>query len=392
MITKVEPYSSEKDLWGRVCKVKTTNGTFETPYRVSTSVEFNSKSKIPTDLKIDSAFSEVVYEYWQEDLTGLLNKNGDFGKKLANLEAQSDMMAYSPLISYYPKLPRDMILDKRNMKVFLELQKNSPIQIVSIPIFKVDKSFDKDLSMYCEYVKDNGNQNPMPIMDLGWDPELFKSRFDSICKNFVDEKNDIIHIIGFIYRNWKECTPNIEYIFENKEKEVLYHCLDVDRTYEISRLRHEKAQTMHILQRWGFDTYSTKYRRGGGEKVTDEDKKRKMELKEQDVTQVLMFDRKTIGLFGTDEWKKKYQHSLNCDCRFCHNLDLEEFINKYGHDANGRMSKLKLNYASKLHEYYSSSLEFDASRTAIKEGDLKGYFDKKLFLKQSYGALEQFFD
>ncbi len=105
MIIKVEPYSSEKDLWGRVCKVKTTNGTFETPYRVSTSVEFNSKAKIPIDLKIDSVFSEAIYEYWQEDVVGLLNKNGEFGKRLANLEAQSDMMAYSPLISYYPKLP-----------------------------------------------------------------------------------------------------------------------------------------------------------------------------------------------------------------------------------------------------------------------------------------------
>jgi hypothetical protein len=99
-----------------------------------------------------------------------------------------------------------------------------------------------------------------------------------------------------------------------------------------------------------------------------------------------MFDRKTIGLFSPDEWRKKYQHTLNCDCQFCHNLDLEEFINKYWHDVNGKMSKLTLNYASKLHEYYSSSLEFNASRTAIKEGDLKGYFDKKDFLKQAYPA------
>lgn len=385
MIIDVEPYPSEKNLWGRVCKVKTTNGTFETPYRVSNSVEFNSKAKIPADLKIESAFSEVIYEYWQEDLVGLFNKNGDFGKKLANLEAQSDMMAYSSLISYYPKLPQNTILDKRGMKVFLELQKNSPIQIVSIPIFEVDKSYDKDLLMYCEYIRD-GNQNPMPIIDLGWDHEEFKSKFDNICKNFVDEKTDIVHIIGFIYRNWKDCTPNLEYIFRNKEKKVLYHCLDVDRTYEISRLRQEKAQTMHILQRWGFDTYSIKYRRGGGKTIIDPDEKLKMELKEQDIKQVLMFDRKTIGLFSTDEWKKKYQHTLNCDCQFCHNLDLENFIEKYGHDINGKVSKQKLNYASKLHEYYSSSLEFDVSRTAIKEGNLKGYFDQKDFLKQSYGT------
>ncbi len=353
MILKVEPLPSEKKLWGRVCKVKTSKGTFETPYRVSTKVEFDSKANIPTDLKIESAFSEAIFEYRHEDVESFLKKNGEFGKRRSNLEAQSDMMEYSHLISYYPKLPQNTNLDMRGMKLFLELQIRSP----------------------------------MPILDLGWDVDLFKSRFDSICKNFVDEKTDTVHIIGFIYRNWWDYIQNFDYIFQNKGKEVLYHCLDVDRTYEISRLRREKAQTMHILQRWGFDTYSIKYRRGGGKKIEDEKEKRNMELKNQDIAQVLMFDRKTIGLFSIDEWKKKYQHTLNCDCQFCHNLSFEDFIDKYGYDtAFGKRSKLKLNYASKLHEYYSSSLEFDESRTAIKEDDLKGYFNKKYFLKQSYGT------
>lgn len=387
MILKVEPFPSEKELWGRVCKVKTTNGTFETPYRVSTKVEFDSKANIPTDLKIESPFSEAIFEYRHEDVDNFLKKNGEFGKRKVDLESQSDMMAYSQLISYFPKLPHGTILDIRGMKLFLELQIRSPIHIVSLPIFKENKSYDKDLLMYCEYVKDEGNKDPMPILDLGWDFDVFKTRFDSICKNFVDTKTDMVHIIGFIYRNWWDYIQNFDYIFQNKEKKVLYHCLDVDRTYEISRLRREKAQTMHILQRWGFDTYSIKYRRGGGKKITDENEKRKKELKEQDITQVLLFDRKTIGLFNTDEWAKKYQHTLNCDCRLCHNLSLEDFIEKYGYDTvTGKKSSKKLNYASKFHEYYSSSLEFDASRTAIKEGDLKGYFDKKDFLKQAYPA------
>lgn len=388
MIQKVEPYPSEKKLWGRVCRVKTSKGTFETPYRVSTKVEFDSKANIPTDIKIDSAFSEAIFEYHQEDVENFLKKNGEFGKRWANLEAQSDLMEYSQLISYYPKLPQDTTLDMRGMKLFLELQISSPIHIVSIPVFKEDDSYDKDLLIYCEYIKDEGNKDPMPILDLGWDFDVFKSRFDSICKNFVDEKTSMVHIIGFIYRNWRNYIQNFDYIFQNKEKEVLYHCLDVDRTYEISR--REKAQTMHILQRWGFDTYSIKYRRGGGKKITDEIEKRKKELKEQDVTQVLMFDRKTIGLFSTDEWRKKYQHTLNCDCQFCRNLDLENFIEKYGHDINGKISKQKLNYASKLHEYYSSSLEFDISRTAIKEGDLKNYFNQKDSLKQAYGTFFEY--
>lgn len=387
MILKVEPLPSEKKLWGRVCKVKTSKGTFETPYRVSTKVEFDSKANIPTDLKIESAFSEAIFEYRHEDVESFLKKNGEFGKRRSNLEAQSDMMEYSHLISYYPKLPQNTSLDMRGMKLFLELQIRSPIHIVSIPVFKENDSYEKDLQTYCEYIRDEGNKNPMPILDLGWDVDLFKSRFDSICKNFVDEKTDTVHIIGFIYRNWWDYIQNFDYIFQNKGKEVLYHCLDVDRTYEISRLRREKAQTMHILQRWGFDTYSIKYRRGGGKKIEDEKEKRNMELKNQDIAQVLMFDRKTIGLFSIDEWKKKYQHTLNCDCQFCHNLSFEDFIDKYGYDtASGKRSKLKLNYASKLHEYYSSSLEFDESRTAIKEDDLKDYFNKKYFLKQSYGT------
>ncbi|MCK4798839.1 MAG: hypothetical protein KAT05_15795 [Spirochaetes bacterium] len=390
MIIKVEPYPSDKELWGRSCKVKTDDGTFETPCRISTTVEFNSKAKIPIDLKIESPFSEAIYEYWHEDLMSLINKNGEFGKKLANLEAQSDIMAYSSLISYYPKLPKGTILDNNNMKVFLELQKNSPIQIASIPDFKVQTSYEKDLLTYCEYVKDGGHKEPMPILDLGLDHDVFKSRFDSICKNLVDEKTDTVHIIGFIYRNWKNYTPNFDYIFQNKDKEVLYHCLDVDRTYEISRLRREKAHTMHILQRWGFDTYSVKFQRGGGKKTEDENEKIKNKMKEQDLNKVLLFDRKTIGLFSTEEWEKKYKHNLNCDCEFCHNLSLDDFIEKYGYDVNGNKSRQRLNYASKLHEYYSSSLEFDESRAAIKEDDLKSYFNHKTFLKQAYGSHSYF--
>jgi len=356
----------KKRFGGRILEV---NRKINTPFRVSSSVDYKSKQEIPTDIKIDSEFSEVVSDFNNKELDKFLSKNGPFSSRIRTDEQKADIMSYSSIISYYPQLPKNRPLNQKGMKLILELELNiENVNVISIPMFTPIDSYEKELRVYCEVIKDRG-KDPMPILDMALEEKEFKSKFDAICSNI---ETGLISIMGLRYRNWQENIQNFYHIWENKEKEILYYCIGVDRKFN-------QASTMHILQSWGIDVYSIKMKRGYGTRNGDKKKKEKKKILNFDI-----FDRETIGILKLNQYKSEHPNEeLNCDCPMCHNLDLDSFIEHYGYNENGEKDALQLQYAGKLHEFFSSSKEFDISRTSIKEGKLLNYFNSKKYLRNT---------
>lgn len=340
---------------GRVLKV---NRKFLTPYRVSSSVEYRSKQQVPTATKIDSEFSEVTSIFNIPDFQKFTSESDAYLKRIRGDEQKADLTIYSDLVSYFPQLSKDIKPDEKGMKLILELGLNLPnVNIVSIPSFEPLNSYDTELKQYSEYILSRGKE-PMPLIDMGLPKDEFKSKFDEISSNV---ETGLVSVIGLIYRNWKSNIQNYYYIWENRNLPVLYYCLGVDRTFE-------QGSAMHFLQSWGIDVYSIRMRKGYGSY------RRKL-------NNVEIFDRDTIGVLKYNKFIDKYSDGhFNCNCPMCKGAEITEFVDEYGHNHEGEIDPSKLQYAGKLHEYYSSSEEFNISRRAILENSLSSYFDSKEYL------------
>jgi len=362
MKIRIKEIDEEEDpeFGGRILKV---DKKFLTPYRVPSSVDYGSKQKLPTPIKIDSEISEVTTLFWAKEYEPFLTKNGPFKSRLAKVESDADIMAYSPLVSFYPQLPKNLpnniLPDENAMKLLLELGLSAEnVNIIAIPEFEPIKSYEQDLRGYCNYIRSRGCE-PMPILDMELPPDEFKKKFDTIVSN---EETDLVKAIGLVYRNWSNNIQNYLYVWQNRDKPVLYYCLGVLRD-------HRKAATMHILQSFGIDVFSTRFMRGGG----GEPKK----LRNVDI-----FDKANIGVLKYNEFNQEHPDGhMNCNCPICQGGTIEEFKQNYGYNHNGEFDGFQLQYAGKVHEFFSSSNEFDKSRKSIEENSLLDYFSSKEYLK-----------
>lgn len=312
-------------------------------------------------MKIDSEISEVTINFRSDEYSQFLEKNGPFANRIAQVEEKADLMSYSPLVSYYPQIPKSITPDKKGMWMLLKLGlEANGVNIISIPDFEPINSYESDLQNYCENIRDY-KKEPMPILDMEMEPKLFKEKFDQIVSNI---ETDLVKVIGLIYRNYRKNIQNYYYILENKNKKVLYYALDVRRKFE------NQSSTMHILQSFGIDMYSTRFMRGGGG------------ANQKRVRDVDIFDKRNVGVLKLNEYSQKYpdQH-LNCNCPLCRGETLEEFIDKHGYNNKGELDGFQLQYAGKLHEFFASSNEFDVSRDFISENSLLDYFASKEYLE-----------
>ena len=264
MKVKIGEVDEENPVFGgRIIKI---GSKIDTPYRIPSSVEYISKQQVPTPVSINSDISEISINFRTDEYKQFLTENGPFENRLSSIEAKSDLMSYSPLISFYPQLPADIKPDKKGMFMLLKLGLSvKNVNIISIPQFEPTTTYEDDLINYCEQVRAYSKE-PMPILDMGLPTREFKDKFNKITSNI---ETGLIKVIGLIYRNWRRNIHNYYHIWDNKNKNILYYCLDVLRTYE------SRVSTMHILQSFGIDVYSTRFLRGGGgtfqKKVRDVD-------------------------------------------------------------------------------------------------------------------------
>lgn len=343
---------------GRIIKI---GNKISTPYRIPSSVEYISKQQVPSTVSINSDISEITMNFRTNEYDQFVNENGPFDNRMSSIEEKADLMSYSPFISFYPQLPKNIIPDEKGMFLLLKLGLSvKKVNIISIPQFETSTTFENDLERYCEHVR-SYSKEPMPILDMGLPQREFKDKFNKIVSN---RETDLIKVVGLIYRNWRKNIQNFYHIWDNKKKNILYYCLDVQRTYE------NKAATMHILQSFGVDVYSTKFLRGGGGNY------------QKKIRDVDIFDNTNIGVLRVNEYFQEHSdHSMNCNCPLCHGRTLDEFIEKYGYDDNGELSGSQLQYAGKVHEFFSSENEFSISRQHIQENSLLEYFESKKYLQ-----------
>ncbi|MBU4221099.1 MAG: hypothetical protein KKD46_02600 [Euryarchaeota archaeon] len=392
-IKKIEPEGDFDNFGGRCLKVKTDKGTFYTPERRVTSTEFEYKQQLPVRGTIDNPVGEIVSDFRENELNQFLAGNGPFKNRKMRLESLADVMEYSN-ISFYPQFKKDVSLKSGNLFLFTELQLYTGVEMVSIPPF-YHKTFDeyaKVLVDYCNGIRDSSSnrQEPLPYLDMGLPPSEFQKKADfiwSLCK----EGNELVNSMGVIYRPINSNIINYSYLHSNRERNILIHASGVERIHN----PRVPTSEMHILQRYGIDTYSIKTKRFYKPPTPIDSSKEKEEKPDTiELDKLRFYDPNTIGVIKINEWNSRYNTTLNCDCIVCRNKDINDFIDKYAYDHNGAIDNQLLIKATKIHELSASTKEFGNSKKYIKEGGLKDYFGEKEYLKKvspvSSTTLEQF--
>lgn len=363
IIKKVSVKNGE-ELKGRVVKVYSKKGSFETPNKAPTSTELNGKKNIAFDGPFLNPIFEITQRYTINNVSDLHKKNGVFSRKISEINAHSDTLVNRSLVKFFPQIPRNITLNDYDIRSFIDLQLESNINVISLPELKNDMSvneFKQNFEKYWDYVYNiNPNVVFMPYINLSQDPELFRNKLD-----LLGEYEGILHGIGVKFASIREFRPNLMSLASFSDKDFWIHCSSSKRANWNSNV---PTSQIHVLQRYGIDTVSTEIPMGGGM------------IKNKPVLDTRYFNQEKVTIPKINE--SIHDGDLICDCPICR----QQNFNDLAEDLSKFVSKQKslnsvLNDFSKIHEVYSSTAEFEQSRKRIKEGELNNYFAQKEGLK-----------
>jgi len=194
--------------------------------------------------------------------------------------------------------------------------------------------------------------------------------------NHSGADTDVIHTIGLTYRPIRKNILNYRLLWENRESDVFLQMSYIPREFT----RTTAAATMHLLQKWGIDSFSIRagnyvppkpLKNGGQESLP----------KPEVLRRTKRFDPEPLAFRGFRAWIDRGD-MLNCSCPVCEGKAVDEFISTYNSESESYPCQI-FNAANRLHEYYCSSDEFERSRDYIRTGELSEYFETKEGLSRS---------
>ena len=364
IIKKVSVKHGE-ELKGRVLKVFSKKGSFETPNKAPTSTELNAKKNIAFDGPFLNPVFEITQRYTINNVSDLHKKNGVFSRRISEINAHSDTLVNRSLVKFFPQIPREVQLDDKDIRSFIDLQLESNLNIISLPEVKNDaniEDFKKNLEKYWDY---SYNINPhavfMPYLNLSQDPLLFKDKL-----SILEEYEGILHAIGIKFASIREFRPNLMTLASFSDKDFWIHCSSSKRANWNSNV---PTSQIHVLQRYGVDTVSVEIPMGGGQ------------VKNKPALDTRYFNQEKVTIPKVSE--SIQEGDLICDCPICRSQNFKELTQDLSKYASKQKSiNSVLNDFSKIHEVYAATSEFELSRQRIKEGELNDYFRQKEGLKK----------
>lgn len=369
---KINKVSLDGDLdrfGGRALIIKTDRGSIKTPQRVLTSSEIQYKAKLPFEPTLKNDVSEIVAQFNDKQWDSFMNTNGSFDSRLRRIEFYSDKMAYT-CTKLYPQFHSSIDLGESAIKQLLELQRMSKLDFITFPnISSPIQDFEKMAASFSGEVISE-RREPLIYLDMGLDIPIFRDRLMALLEL---SKTDLIHTIGLIYRPIRKNIQNYRTIWENRESNVFFQMSDVPREFN----KTTAVSTMHLLQKWGIDSFSVRIGNYVPSRSTEQEPLPKTEA----LKNTKRFDPDPLTFRRFHTWGSR-EESLNCSCPICHSMTVEEFQSEYNSESEEYAGQV-FNAANRLHEFYRSSDEFNESREYIRTGDLSEYFKTKPGLKKS---------
>ncbi len=369
-ISRVRIDSGGEPLSGRVLEISSSVGSFQTPTRAPTSTEINAKVRIHFDEPWDNPVFEAVHRYNDpSQVTSLHRRNGTFASKRRNLVAYLDKFRGYAVTKYFPQVPYEMHLDARDLRVLIDLQLESGCDIISVPEPHAECSpdeFERSLCSHWEYITGH-DPSPavMPYVSLRQAPDNFAAKLKVLGEHEHD-----LWCIGVRAASPLEYRPNLMTLSEYSSKDFWVHCSGSRRYLHHSRPYGQ----LHAFQRFGVDTVSIEIPQAVGSRPTD-------------IGRLRYFDRASVTYPMVSQVQGD-DGTLPCDCPMCRRRALEAVVEQVRPHGPLEELPLRLNDAFRVHDVYSSTQEFEATREVIRQGSLGTYFKGKRGLAPFLGGME----
>jgi hypothetical protein len=371
-ITKVSVDGDIDEFGGRALVVNTDSevGSFKTPNRALNSQELRYKAKMPFKPPINNSISEMIGQFYGKNWTNFTetNTNKSFDERQKTMGTYSVQMAYT-IKRFYPQIASGTAISKRIIDRFILLQRFGGLDFISMPSVPYnDREFDNKIEYFIDDVLSE-KEEPLIYLDMGLDTKIFENRFTTLLDL---AESGIIHSIGLIYKAINAHIDNYLFLKDKRDAEVFLQMSDVPREHH----GPQSTSTMHLLQKFGVDSFSVKM----GNAFRDKDENEE-ETKPKPIQAIKRLDSVPLVFRQFKTWED-HENSFDCKCAICAGKSVEDFISTY----RGRYEEYPgqtFDCANRLHEYYCSSDEFASSRDYIRSGELREYFKNKEGLNAS---------
>jgi len=367
-IKKVQ-VKTEDEFGGRIVEIETTKGNIRTPERVVTSTEAGYKSQVGCDDAYANKIFEIIGIYNEDSVKRLYSKNGNFGERKRNINAK--VRQFEDAITKYYIQPqwsrRDLVFTDKDLKFLVELEMQSKVDMVALPDSSINTKpevFEKNMLSLAKLVRsDNEAGEPVPVLDMATEPDIFKQKFKTILDN-----NGTFSVVNIVGRSMEAYAPNYGTVWDNRDKDIWIIASGVNRFLQ----RDWTTAQMHLLLRHGVDTCA---------RLTQQVP---IEIQPKDIENIKRFDAQTLGILKLREHERRYGNELNCECTACEDKNLDEFIREYKVNQMGTTSSLNLETWCKIHEVFSGTEEFNILREYIKKGESTEYWGKKEYSRKYF--------
>mgnify|MGYP001180641595 CR=1 FL=1 len=364
VIERVRVSHGGDPLLGRVLEVRTSVDDFETPTRTPTSTELNARARLHFDEPWDNTVFEVVNRFDDRSPVHLLHRrNGVFAQRRRVLASMVERFKGYSVVKYFPQVPHDTSLDGRDVRSLVDLQVEAGCDIISIPEPSAGCSVQElegNLQRMWEYVQStDGDLAVIPYISLRQDHELFEAKL-RLLREFPRD----LWCIGIRAASFSEYRPNLYSLAEGCDQDQWVH-LSGGRRYTSHRRPNGQ---LHALQRFGVDTVSVEVPQGGGFRV-------------RDPGMIRYFERGSCTYPRVAELVQG-DRPLPCECPMCRSMRFPDLVSDVRPLGPEDELVLRVNDAFRVHEVYSSTMEFEVSRDVIRNGMLEDYYSGKAGLRE----------
>ena len=246
---------------------------FNTPARIVTATEYNSKKNFPNDTTLEDHISIMTQYFNSTDLKSFLNENGAM-KVLADKVSAFGKPSTDSLISFlslrpykdkWPPLKEDQFT--RFMRFLGRAEASLPTR--SLPAVPLEFEYSKAYTHFCRQNEDIDKIIWLNIEEQ--DPKIFRKKID-VLKGLVD--NGWLNVVGFFAGHLStvdKYNVNLDNVYtEFKNSEVL---LVYEGSYKSFTETYTGVSKLHYHPFEMFDAVSPyKHPRGGRSKKSNKDK------------------------------------------------------------------------------------------------------------------------
>ena len=366
----------------RSLEILQTSKSIKTPFRALTNADLSAKRNVPLETSLYSPIACIHKPLNAKNSLQILTENEFPQKLIRSLENSSQQMQHSqiilPLIQPASTAIKGHLQSGRAKDKFLKnlitIQKLAHLDNICIPW--LDYPTNKMPGKY-QTILDGSDDNFTFLID----PSIKPSELAKIAQFFREQiDTGRIHILGILYQPVARVINSYNVLWDIfKEKDVALMMVDIDRYHQ----DFNNLSPSHLNEFILGDLFVPRVYPGGGFSDQNPGKERK---KRQVDERLRIFNSSTLTVtpianYSDDSWLDLVRTEMS----------EEGILNKLQHYKEAQEDAKKynvLNSISKVHEFLSSTKEFEQSQKFIAKEESKAYIEEKVTLNSALKSVK----